>query len=196
LNEKKFCIGIFLDLKKAFDVCSHDILLRKLPKYGITGTTLEWFTNYLKDRVQIVDINGTLSQQKTLNISVIQGSILGPILFLIYINDLYSCTDLLTLMFADDTASVGSDSDIGSLANKINTELAKLARWFRANKMAVNVEKTKFILFHTKGKQFDPNLVKIYYNDNEPNQNLPSLITELERYHDNHENKINRLTSY
>jgi hypothetical protein len=92
-------------------------------------------------------------------------------------------------MFADDTASVGSDSDIGSLVNKINTELAKLARWFRANKMAVNVEKTKFILFHTKGKQFDPNLVKIYFNDNEPNQNLPSLITELERYHDNHENK-------
>jgi hypothetical protein len=92
-------------------------------------------------------------------------------------------------MFADDTASVGSDSNLNSLVSKINTELAKMARWFRANKMALNVDKTKFILFHTKGKQFDPNQVKIYFNDNEPDQNLPSLITELERYHDNHLNK-------
>ncbi len=80
MNEKKFCIGIFLDLKKAFDVCSHKILLQKPKKYGILGTTHDWLSSYLSDRVQKVDINGNLSSEKIFNISVIQGSILGPIL--------------------------------------------------------------------------------------------------------------------
>jgi hypothetical protein len=73
-----------------------------------------------------------------------------------------------------------------SLILKVNTELVKMARWFRANKMAVNIDKTKFILFHTKGKQCDGNKARIYFNDNAPDQNLPELITELKRYHNNH----------
>ncbi len=89
-NYKKFCIGLFIDLRKAFDVCSHDILLRKLSKYGIKRHTLTWFKNYLKERIKIVDINSYLSLEKSFNIRVIQAGILGPILFLIYINDLCS----------------------------------------------------------------------------------------------------------
>ncbi len=82
-----YCIGIFLDLKKAFDVCSHEILLRKLQKMGIQGTTYNWFASYLSNRAQCVDINGMFSEFLALDISVIQGSTLGPILFLCYIND-------------------------------------------------------------------------------------------------------------
>ncbi len=102
--KKKYAIGIFLDLKKAFDVCSHEILLRKLHKLGIKDTALSWFTSYLHGRRQRVDINGSVSSSRALNISVLQGSILGPILFLCYINDLHLCTSLFTSMFADDTA--------------------------------------------------------------------------------------------
>jgi hypothetical protein len=94
LTNKKYCIGLFLDLKKAFDVCSHSVLFKKLTKYGINGTAFEWFKSYLKNRQQKVDIDGVFSSTKTFNISVIQGSILGPILFLIYINDLYSASEL------------------------------------------------------------------------------------------------------
>ncbi len=82
-----FCIAVFLDLKKAFDVCSHEILLAKLEKMGIQNVALKWFKNYLSGRTQQVDINGQLSESRNLDISVIQSSILGPILFLCYIND-------------------------------------------------------------------------------------------------------------
>jgi hypothetical protein len=191
LNDKKYCLGLFLDLKKAFDVCSHNILLKKLPKYGINDTALKWFESYLKDRQQKVEINGSLSSTKTLNISVIQGSILGPILFLIYINDLYTASKLLKLMFADDTAGLASHNNINDLITFVNTELKKIARWFRANKMAVNVSKTKFIIFHTKGKKIPPN-ISLTYDDNEPDQNNPELINTIERVHINHPIKQNR----
>jgi hypothetical protein len=87
LNDGMFCIAVFLDLKKAFDVCSHEILLAKLEKMGIQNVALKWFKNYLSGRTQQVDINGQLSESRNLDISVIQSSILGPILFLCYIND-------------------------------------------------------------------------------------------------------------
>ena len=90
-NENKFCIGVFFDLKKAFDVCSHEILLMKLSKIGIRG--VEWFKSYLSERTQYVDINGSHSSEKKIKISILQGSILGPILFLCYINDLYMWSD-------------------------------------------------------------------------------------------------------
>jgi hypothetical protein len=149
LNEKKYCIGIFLDLKKAFDVCSHEILLKQLKKYGITGNAHNWFSSYLKDCIQCVDINGNISIPKTFNISVIQGSILGPVLFLLYINDLFSASSLLSIMFADDTACLAKNRNLNELVNSCNDELTKLASWFRVNRMAVNVSKTKFIIFHT-----------------------------------------------
>ena len=187
LNEKKYAIGIFLDLKKAFDVCSHPILLRKLEQLGIKGTALKWFSSYLKDRQQKVDINGNLSSAKSLDISVLQGSILGPILFLCYINDLYFSTSLFTSMFADDTACADADTNLDTLINRANIELKKIATWFRANKMAVNISKTKFIIFHNKGKKIDLNGQSIFFDDNEPNESDPQLVTPLERYFNEHE---------
>jgi hypothetical protein len=154
---------------------------------------MNWFASYLKDRKQKVDIDGHLSNATTFNISVIQGSILGPILFLIYINDLYSASRLLKLMFADDTAGLDSDNNLNVLIKRVNSEVKNIARWFSANKMAVNVSKTKFIIFHTRGKRIDNN-IKILFDDNEPDQTNPQLIHELERVHDNH--PVTELRSY
>ena len=97
-------IGIVLDLKKAFDCVSHDILLEKLKKFGIQDTVLDWFTSYLSNRTQFTEISGVKSTNRAINISVFQGSILGPILFLCFINDLHLATNLLTVLYADDTA--------------------------------------------------------------------------------------------
>jgi hypothetical protein len=188
LNDKKYAIGIFLDLKKAFDVCSHSILIRKLQKLGIRDTALKWFTSYLQGRQQKVDINGSISSSRALDISVLQGSILGPILFLCYINDLHCNTNLFTSMFADDTACADADSDLNSLIARANTELKRIALWFRANKMVVNISKTKFIIFHNKGKTVDMNGLSVVYDDNEPLGADPHLVVPLERYHSNHEN--------
>jgi hypothetical protein len=188
-NENKYCLGIFFDLKKAFDVCSHEILLMKLERMGVRGTALEWFKSYLSDRNQFVDINGTFSKKRNIRISILQGSILGPILFLCYINDLHRVTDLFTLMFADDTFSVKSDKDINRLIEYVNVEVNKMAIWFRANKLAVNKSKTKYMIFRTKGKALPNNLPDVIFNENELNYPFNNdLVTTLERFHSNHPN--------
>jgi hypothetical protein len=169
INNKNYVVGIFLDLKKAFDVVPHSILLKKLEKMGIVGLALRWFTSYLEGRNQCVDIAGNLSSLKEIVISVLQGSILGPILFLCYINDLPDCTDLLALLFADDTAGLTAGPDLKTVLKKANVELKKIATWFRANKMAVNVSKTKFIVFKPKGMKAEINEEDwVYYDNNEP----------------------------
>ena len=118
---------------------------------GIRGDVLKWFTSYLEGWSQKVDKTGHLSGEKSINISVLQGSILGPILFLCFINDLHLVTNLLTLLFADDTACLKSGHNINTLISEVNIEVIKLANWFRANKMAVNVSKTKYIIFKPRG---------------------------------------------
>jgi hypothetical protein len=174
-------------LRKAFDVCSHKILLKKLQKFGISNVALDWFRSYLADRRQQVDINNNLSDQITINISVLQGSILGPILFLCYINDLPNSSDLNTLLFADDTAGLKSGKNLPLLMDQINIELKKWSSWFRANKMAVNMKKTKFIIFHSRGKKCELDGRRLYFDDNE--QGMPfdqGKVSEIERVHDDH----------
>jgi hypothetical protein len=147
LNDGNYCAGVFLDLKKAFDVCNHRILLSKMEKYGKVGVELAWFKSYLSGRSQVVDINGTHSTPHNIDISVIQGSILGPILFLIYINDLPNATDLATFMFGDDTATLKSMKNFNELITSVNNELKKMATWFSCNRMAVDTSKMKYIIF-------------------------------------------------
>jgi hypothetical protein len=166
---------------------------KKKEKYGIVGVELEWFKSYLSGRSQVVDINGIHSSPRNIDISVIQGSILGPILFLIYINDLPNATDLLTFMFADDTSTLKSMTNLNELITNVNSELKKMATWFRCNKMAVNTSKTKFIIFRTRGKPVDDNNVSIEFIDNEPNSaDNPNLIFPLARVFDNNPNANNR----
>ena len=164
LNKGNYCIGIFLDLKKAFDTCSHSILLKKLEKFGVEGTALAWFASYLKNRKQKVDIAGNFSDESIFNISVLQGSILGPTLFLCYINDIFKATKLATFLFADDTSCLAEHSNLKELINFVNIELQKLACWFKSNKMAVNISKTKYIIFRNKGKIIDTNCPPVVFN--------------------------------
>jgi hypothetical protein len=168
LNKKNYTVGIFLDLKKAFDVVPHKILIKKLKKLGINGVALRWFESYLEGRKQRVEIDGKLSDILNLNISILQGSILGPILFLCFINDLPNCTELLCLLFADDTAGLVSGPELRPLLAKANLELQKIGMWFRANRMAVNVSKTKYIIFKPRGKKVNlEDDEGIFFNNND-----------------------------
>jgi hypothetical protein len=187
-------VGVFLDLKKAFDVCSHTILLKKLKKMGIKDTTYKWFENYLAGRTQRVDINGNLSSENNLDISVIQGSTLGPILFLCYINDFFKATSLFSVLFADDTTCLSQGKNLSELLNYVSQELQKIAVWFRANKMAVNTSKTKFIVFRTHGKRINPDECVLYFNNNEPGQPVdPTLIFPIDRIHNDGPEKCFKL---
>jgi len=184
LNQSKYCIGIFLDLKKAFDVVNHEILSKKLFHLGVRGNLLRWFQSYLSNRTQKVDINGVLSLPRFINISVLQGSILGPLLFLCFINDIYSASNLLTLLFADDTCGLASGDDINTLIIHCNSELQKIANWFSANLISVNVSKCKFIIFHNKSKKIPPLSEHMVLNLNEIGKpQLAENISPLTRVH-------------
>ncbi len=190
LNNGEYCIGLFLDLKKAFDVCSHEILITKLSYLGINDTALNWFKSYLNNRTQFVEINGKRSNLLPLDMSVLQGSILGPILFLCYINDLSNVTNLFMLMFADDTSAFKSGKNLLELTEQMNIEINKMAVWFRANKMSVNVEKTKFIIFRNHGKKITHGEAILKFDANEPDSPYDvDKVYNLERIYNDHPDK-------
>ena len=149
MNKGLITGALFLDLKKAFDTVDYDILLQKLYNYGVTGNTLTWFKSYLSDRIQAVNINSTLSDFKNVNIGIPQGSILGPLLFIIYVNSLPECVDCKCVMYADDTTLLFESSNSASLQLHMNDSLSKMAHWFKANKLTLNIKKTKYMLFGT-----------------------------------------------
>ena len=140
-------LGVFLDLSKAFDCINHDILIRKLYHYGIRGSVLEWFRSYIKNRKHYVSFMNMKSEVMNIEDGVPQGSVLGPLLFLLYINDLPSCIQhSKVILFADDTTIYSSSQDLKNLHNNVNLDLVHLVDWFRANKLSLNASKSDYIL--------------------------------------------------
>ena len=156
LDEGKYCTGVFVDLKKAFDTADHNILLRKLDYYGIRGIANEWFCSYLKKRKQFVSIQNNMSSIKEILTGVPQGSVLGPLLFLIYINDLHkSIRFSKTYHFADDTSIIQSNPLLDRLSKQVNKDLSNLSNWLRANKLSLNVKKTELVIFRPRKLKID-----------------------------------------
>jgi len=148
LDNNHFVVSLFLDLSKAFDTIDHAILQKKMFNIGIRGMALDYINNYLTNRLQFVTIDDTSSDLRGVTCGVPQGSILGPILFLIYINDLQNCSTLFKLLlFADDTTLLYSSKDLDSLITIINKELLLFSEWFNFNKLSLNISKTNYMLF-------------------------------------------------
>ena len=149
MDEGKVTGAIFLDLKKAFDTVDHQLLINKLMNYGISSIELKWFKSYLNGRKQSVKIGSSLSSLMSIDIGIPQGSILGPLLFIIFVNDLPNNVVCKAVMYADDTSLLVSSSDPLSLQNSLNYNLNLIARWFKENNLTLNLDKTKFMLFGT-----------------------------------------------
>lgn len=162
IDRGRFVGSVFIDYSKAFDSLNDSILFSKLNAYGITGPSLELLRSYLHDRQQQVCVSGVLSDTQIINTGVPQGSILGPLLFLIYINDFPNClTSTACLLYADDTTVYTSDNDINALTDRLNNELNNINYWCRKNKLLMNLKKTKYMVFSSHSKPRS-NIVPVY----------------------------------
>ena len=154
LDNSNFACGIFIDLQKAFDTVDHHILLKKLDYYGVRGLANNWFKSYLSNRQQFVSINGFNSSKQTMKYGVPQGSVLGPLLFLVYINDLHQAIRFSNVHhFADDTNLLVVEKSMKKLQKHINIDLKFLCKWLKANKISLNASKTELIIFRDPKKK-------------------------------------------
>ena len=162
IEKNEYLLGLFIDLSRAFDTISHEILLDKLNFYGIRGIALTWIKNYLSERKQYVSFNNTHSDMGILSTGVPQGSILGPLLFLIYINDLPNIsTKLSFIQFADDTTLYLQGSSLTDMFNIMNEEINIISQWLKVNKLVLNISKTNYMVMSSKKTKIPKNLCEI-----------------------------------
>lgn len=182
VNNGETTIAVLLDVQKAFDSVNHQILLSKLENAGIRGIALDLLKSFISNRKQKVRIGSKISSNTAdITIGVLQGSILGVLLFLVYINDLGFCSDVLfSVIFADDITSLSSDSDFDNLVLKVNVELRKLSRWYRANKLAVHPKKSEFMIFRPNNTTIQTNF-SIVFDDNDIGENDPLKISNIKQ---------------
>ena len=159
LDKKEIPCCVFLDFAKAFDTVNHKILLGKLHHYGIRGNTLQLIESYLTDREQCVQVNDTVSDYELIQHGVPQGSILGPLFFLVYINDIAASSSKLSFyLFADDTTIFFSHKDLDTVEKTLNDELIHVSDWLVANKLSLNVKKSNVLLFRGKNSKISRNI--------------------------------------
>ena len=155
IENKHYLCGIFLDLSKAFDTVNHYILLRKLENYGIRGVANEWFSSYLQNRQQYVTNGNTNSEQRMITCGVPQGSVLGPLLFLLYINDFKNCASGIDFhLFADDSNLLCTHKNLECLEVNLNIQLNRVNEWLCANELSLKLKNPiLFFSIHPKRKQ-------------------------------------------
>ena len=159
------CLAVFLDLKKAFDTVNHKVLLKKLEHVGIRGVAHRLFENYLSDRKQFVKLGNTCSNLEIVKCGVPQGSTLGPLLFLLYVNDMHKAIATGNVrLFADDTCILYSGKNINSLAKIVDKELSVLSGWFKVNVLSINVKKSNYMIIQNSRKKI-PNGIQINFDD-------------------------------
>ena len=154
IERNEFTIAVFLDLSKAFYLVDHQILLKKLEHYDIRGVPLKWLSSYLSGRQQYVNFQNTDSDKMFIKRGVTQGSILGPLLFLVFINDLHNVSSVLSyILFADDSNLLFSGTNFKQILKIMKDELEKITWWFKSNSLCLNVNKTNFMVFAAKNKK-------------------------------------------
>ena len=164
IDEGQIVCGVFVDLEKAFDTVHHEILCDKLNAYGLRGKINELFKSYLSNRKQYVSLNGFDSSMEYVTCGVPQGSTLGPLLFLLYINDFRLClTECSSGHFADDTFIIYNSRKLKTIETVINYELKHVIKWLRLNKLSLNADKTELIFFHSKYNK-NLNFENVYIN--------------------------------
>ena len=161
IEHRDYSCGIFPDFSKAFDTVNHNILLSKLEFYGIRGVIKDWFSSYLRNRTQTVSLGFVNSDMQTACCAVPQGSVLGPLLFLTYINDFHNCSKLLDFhLFADNANLFFKHKDLNILESEINSELANVHIWLSANQLSLNIEKSNLSFFIQCKNEFPK---RLYY---------------------------------
>ena len=159
IDPHKTTVGVFLDLSRAFDTLDHQILFAKLEHYGICVVALQWFKSYFSCRQQFIHFDQACSPMQTIKCGVPQGSILGPLLFILYINDLPDASELTDpLLFANDSSIFYSHSNPNCLESVLNDELQNIDIWLKCNKLSVNVKKTHYVIFKPRQKKFNASI--------------------------------------
>ena len=161
IENKQTPLSIFLDLTKAFDSIDHEIMLSKLKYYGIKNTELNFFKSYLSNREQYVDLDGTKSNKEIITTGVPQGSILGPLLFIIYINDITAAINKFKVIIYADDITLSTSYQPNDKSDILKDEFIELVSWFKTNKLTINYQKTKFMIFHSKQTKLLPPKIMI-----------------------------------